>query len=408
MKQRINLQRILSSGRMRYVAVISILFLTLPFKAFSAGARNVKTDARTRQAASYERNQSEMIKSDSVQTAAAGERISYGSAFSYVGFPVVLYMPENSVIFGGGATVTMRDESQSEDDRPNSIHTQVIYTLKNQFAFNLIPDLYFDDYQWQLRAMIAYQKFPDTFYGMGNRNSKEEAVNFTTEDFVFYAGLTRRVYNQLRLGFWFNAQKTNVLEIEPGGLLDRDDLKGINGGLICGIGPVIEWDSRDNIFYPASGVWLQFNAAFYRKGLASAFRYNSYMVDLRYYFSPAESHIIAVQFLGKSVDGEIPFNKYVLLESMRGINGSRFRDKKMFLSQIEYRYPLHNRFSGVVFCALGDVVDHWQSDQLKTIKYSFGFGIRYLISPQEKIHLRVDVGVSRWGINPYFQISEAF
>ncbi|APF18925.1 Surface antigen [Caldithrix abyssi DSM 13497] len=349
-----------------------------------------------------------MIKSDSVQTAAAGERISYGSAFSYVGFPVVLYMPETSVIFGGGATVTMRDESQSEDDRPNCFHTQVIYTLKNQFAIKLEPEFYFDSYKWQLRAMIAYQKFPDTFYGMGNRNSKEEAVNFTTEDFVFYAGLTRRVYNQLRLGFWFNAQKTNVLKIETGGLLDRDDLKGINGGAICGIGPVIEWDSRDNIFYPTSGAWLQFNAAFYRKGLGSAFHYNSYMADLRYYFSPAESHIIAVQFLGKSVDGEIPFNKYVLLESMRGINGSRFRDKKMFLSQIEYRYPVHKRFAGVVFGALGDVVNNLQNYELKTLKYSFGFGIRYLISPQEKIHLRVDVGVSRWGINPYFQISEAF
>ncbi len=408
MKTKIILQRISSPGRMRYVAVISILFLTLPFQVFSVDVSNVKTNVRSEQTAFSKRNQSKMIKSDSVQTAAAGERISDGSAFSYVGFPVILYMPETSVIFGGGATVTMRNESRTEDDRPNSFHTQIIYTLKNQFAFNLIPDFYFDDYQWQLRAMIAYQKFPDTFYGMGSRNSKEEAENFTTEDFVFYAGLTRRVYNQLRLGFWFNAQKTNVLEIESGGLLDRDYLNGINGGLICGIGPVIEWDSRDNIFYPASGVWLQLNAAFYRQELGSAFNYNSYMVDLRYYFSPAESHIIAVQFLGKSVDGEIPFNKYVRLESMRGINGSLFRDKKMFLSQIEYRYPLHNRFSGVVFCALGDVVDHWQSDQLKTIKYSFGFGIRYLISPQEKIHLRVDVGVSRWGINPYFQISEAF
>lgn len=391
------------------LSFVVILFI-LSGKLIADDIKDANSEPQAGQSATLQVNQNALSKPDSAQRDSVGSVLPVQSTKRYavVGFPAVLYMPETLVIFGGGATVTLRGAHQSMDDRPNSIHTQAIYTLKNQFAFKLMPNFYFDDYKWQMRALLVYQKFPDTFYGVGNSNSIDDAENFTTEDFVFYAGLTRRVYKHFRLGFWYDAQKTSVLKINEDGILARSGLRGVSGGVLSGLGPVVEWDSRDNVFFPASGAWLEFDCAVYRKWMGSDFEYESYTFDFRYYFSLAESHIFALQFLGKSLDGEITFNEYARLDAMRGVLGGRFRDKKMFLTQVEYRFPLYNKFSGAAFCALGDVADNVRDYDMKKLKYSFGFGLRYLVSSAEKINLRLDIGISRWGISPYFQIGESF
>ena len=362
------------------------------------------------QLTAQENGRSQVLNSDSVNV--AGEENEHPDKgrkrVSFTGFPVILYMPETSMIFGGGATVTIRNRSTNVNDRPNTVNFHAIYTLKKQVALSLSPVFYFNDFKWKVRPVLAYQKFPDVFYGIGNNNTENDAEGYTTEDFLFNASLTRVVYRELRLGGSFELQKTNVLKIAEGGLLSEGGFKGIDGSAIAGFGPVIEWDNRDNIFYPARGLWMQFYATFYRKWLGSGYDYDSYTADLRYYFSIMKTHVIAVQLLARTRAGEFPFNEYARLEAMRGVNGSRFRDRTMVLGQVEYRYPIYKRISGVAFGAVGDVAGNLRDYEIKNLKFSFGVGVRYLVNPKEKINFRFDIGFSPWGFSPYFQITEAF
>ncbi|HDP99836.1 MAG TPA: hypothetical protein ENN22_11725 [bacterium] len=63
---------------------------------------------------------------------------------SMAGYPVVLYTPETSLIFGGGAAMTIRDQNRHRNTRPDNLNFYAIYTLKNQSAVLFNPDIYFD------------------------------------------------------------------------------------------------------------------------------------------------------------------------------------------------------------------------------------------------------------------------
>ncbi len=328
--------------------------------------------------------------------------------FSFTGFPVILYMPETSAIFGGGSVMTFRNGEHDDGDRPNSISSFGIYTLKNQLTVSVEPDFYFSNYKWRVMAVLSYQKFPDSFYGIGSDVTGEKSEDYSTSDYFLFFSATRSIYKSFRVGFWYKLKKTDVLFVESNGLIVKENLLGINGSLLSGFGPAIDWDMRDNIFYPTKGFWLQFSWGLYRNWIGSDFEYNSYHLDYRQYFTLTENHILALQFVAKSATGDIPFNEYMRLESMRGINGSIYKDNKMFFGQVEYRYPVYGRFSGVAFAAIGDVTDLYKNIRFSGLKYCFGFGLRYMLNPDEKINFRFDVGFSPWGVSPYFQISEAF
>ena len=80
----------------------------------------------------------------------------------------------------------------------------------------------------------------------------------------------------------------------------------------------------------------------------------------------------------------------------------------MFTLQMEYRFPIHERWSGVTFAAAGDVFHDNDELETQSMKYAAGCGIRYAIDKKEKINIRIDIGVSPYGIFPYILFQEAF
>jgi hypothetical protein len=54
------------------------------------------------------------------------------------------------------------------------------------------------------------------------------------------------------------------------------------------------------------------------------------------------------------------------------------------------------------------VFHNGENYDINEIKFGGGGGIRYAISSKEKINLRIDIGVSRYGIFPYVLFQEAF
>ena len=328
--------------------------------------------------------------------------------YGVTSFPIIAYTPETSLSVGAGATATHRGAGAAEDDRPDSVSGIFLYTLKNQVLLSIRPEVYLGDYAWNLRAHMAYRKFPEMYYGLGNDTDEDDEEAFTTEDILFQPWILRSVWAGLRAGFFYDFKKTSILEVERGGLIERSDFTGEAGGLLSGLGPVLEWDSRDNFFNPRNGWWVQLSAGFYRDWLGSDFEYESYTVDVRHYRSLRPSHVLAFQLYASVVNGDVPFTELVKLEGIRGIHESRFRDRKAALAQMEYRFPIRGRFSGVVFTALGDVTGDVGDYDPGEIKYAFGVGLRYMLNRKEKINIRFDIGFSPWGFHPYFRLLEAF
>lgn len=324
------------------------------------------------------------------------------------GMPIIMYQPETSLILGGGTAITIRKQDDKNDGRPDNINGYAIYTLNNQVVINILPDFYFDKEKWELKGAVAYQKYPDTFYGFGNNTSEDDAEDFTTEDFMIQPWLLFRAYKDIRIGTMYNFKTTSVVKIEKNNPQNMRMIQGINGSILSGFGPVLDWDTRNNIFYPSEGSWFQFYYILYRSWLGSDFTYESYTVDIRHYLSLSNTKILAFQIFGTSLNGNIPFNEFARLYYLRGIHGSRFRDRKTVSAQIEYRYSISKGWSGVAFSAIGDVMNRLNDYDISDVKYSVGLGLRFAVNPEEKINLRLDLGLSKYGLYPYFQLSEAF
>ena len=60
------------------------------------------------------------------------------------------------------------------------------------------------------------------------------------------------------------------------------------------------------------------------------------------------------------------------------------------------------------FVGAGDVASSFGNIDLSKIKTSFGFGVRYLVLPKERINIRIDLGFGSQLPGLYFNIREAF
>jgi hypothetical protein len=141
--------------------------------------------------------------------------------------------------------------------------------------------------------------------------------------------------------------------------------------------------------------------------MGSDFNYDYYAFDLRGYRSIANGHVLAYQGIGVSTEGDVPFNE-LPTPLIRGLYQDVFVESNMLTLQVEYRFPIKNRWSGVAFLAAGDVFRNVENYDINDMKYGGGGGLRYAVSLKEKINLRFDIGVSRYGIFPYVMFQEAF
>lgn len=79
------------------------------------------------------------------------------------------------------------------------------------------------------------------------------------------------------------------------------------------------------------------------------------------------------------------------------------------MTQIEYRQYFWWRFGFVVFVGVGDVASDITKFKLNDLKLSYGAGLRFLFNKEEKVNLRVDLGIGLDGNSGvYFGIEEAF
>lgn len=203
----------------------------------------------------------------------------------------------------------------------------------------------------------------------------------------------------------------NVADKLGNPFLESGELPGSEGGTTSGLGVVVTWDSRDNIYYPHSGGYYEFSVTYFQNKIGSDFNYNKYIFDFRRFFEVSHRHILAVQTYIMIETAAPPFYDLALLGGdrlMRGYIMGRYRDRTYYVLQAEYRTPLWWKFRLVFFGGVGDVASGVSKFTISTIKPSYGAGIRFRIDELEKLDLRFDVGFGRGTHGIYFSINQAF
>ncbi len=343
---------------------------------------------------------------DSTQVHPTKER-----SYSLAAFPLVFYLPETRLGFGGAGILAFRFKGEPESSRPSQLQLGGAYTLNKQVLFYLPYQLYWDNEAWIAKGELGYYRYFYNFYGVGNTNPED----FVEEYEVLFPRVRVNLQYLMRPNFytgiryWFDDYA--IQKVASDGQLTVGDITGSAGGKVSGLGWINTLDSRDHIFFPRKGVLVEAIAFFNKPVLGSDFNFNRYTLDASTYIELPWKHVLALNAFTGFITGDAPFNELLLMggsKRARGYYEGRFRDNSMGLVQAEYRFPLFWRLGAVAFGSLGAVADEYNRLAARHLRYNLGGGIRVLLDKKENINLRFDVGVGKNTTSYYLTIGEAF
>lgn len=346
--------------------------------------------------------------------------------------PLIFYTPETSWAFGLGGTYSFRFKDEPETSRPSQFVTGLSYTLENQILSYLSFQLFKNDEQYKIYGEIGYYRYFFYFYGVGN----DEDVIFDAENDRFTAhreayevnfprvklNALREVYPNLYVGLqgWYDNQNFVGVDDTSGlGRLTDGTLTGSNGGVISQLGTVVNYDDRNNVFYPTKGHLIEMLATFNSTALGSDFNFQRYAFDAAKYITFKDKHTFALHATGDFIVGDPPFFQLAELggtKRMRGYFQGRYRDNNAIIIQAEYRVPIlqntiksgffKDRFKIAVFGSLGNVAPTIGEFDISNTRYAYGAGLRFRLT-DAGINLRLDYGRTAQGGNFYVTFNEA-
>ncbi len=351
----------------------------------------------------------EQLDQDLTATAAADSIAHTGST---VLLPVIGYTPDTGLMLGGLALRFFYLEPDYEEARPSVFSPTVIYTLKNQVMVYMGTSLNWDENRNALNVVPNYVKFPDKFYGTGRGVSLDDEEDYTSESIGLDLEFNRQVWRNWRVGLGYRLMKHRLDEVDPGGQLAGGAINGTQNTWFSGLGPTLFLDSRDNIWAPDRGWWLQATARFAGADLGSDYTTQEYALDLRGYWTVGADLVLAGQYLTTRLEGDPPFFIMPRLGGDMGLRGYRaglYMDRTRALTRLELRRSrLWGNLGVVAFAGIGDVATSPTKFTLAGELWSAGFGLRYMLDQRERVNVRADFGFGNGDSGFFLSLGEAF
>jgi outer membrane protein assembly factor BamA len=344
---------------------------------------------------------------------AAKEGVKENSSKKLILLPIVYYTPETK--FAAGALVIKNLWKEKEGYTSNVLATASL-TINNQILMSLSPRLYFDQGGWDVSGTLFYSYYPNKFYGRGVNNSVRSPESYVENSFITGFGAGRKIYSNFFLRSGVSLDQRKIIEYDAGGLIQNEvqnlapslEVRSFNLGL--------DWDERDYPQAPRQGSWYRVTHFWYsprdREGGKDLPRFRKVDFDFRQYVWLLPKWVAAGQIFASEAQGDlIPFQYLNSIGGgarMRGYYSGQYRDKAVGLAQTELRYDLKPSWVGSVFAGVARMATRIQDLNSADSYYSGGFGVHYIIDPENRTKLRLDLGFTGKDTGFYFLIGEAF
>lgn len=326
-----------------------------------------------------------------------------------VSYPIVFFLPETNWGLGGAGIFTFRFKNESLTSNPSQFQFLAAYTLNKQVLLAFPFEFYIKNNLWKIKGEMAYYKYVYNFYGLGINSQFNDREKFTISYPRFRIDVQKRIGSAF-IGLRYRMDNHNLLD--RGDLLGSGNYTGSDGGLYSGLGFIYQWDTRDVLYSPSKGSFVQLETFFNSKYLGSDFDYQRYSLDAAKYFNVGSKNIWALNLVLGTMHGNVPFYDMMYFgrpTQMRGYQDRRFIDKNMVILQSEYRFPLYKRLQGVGFVATGTVGSQFKEIFSHPYKLTYGMGLRFVVNKKDQVRLRLDYGFTvNEGGAFYLTSNEAF
>lgn len=326
-------------------------------------------------------------------------------------FPVVFYLPETRWAFGAFGVATFRFRNQGQGSNASKIQVGAAYTLNRQWLFYVPFELYWKQDQWKAEGELGFYKYFYNFYGLGINSAEANKEIYQVDYPRMLLKLSKKIDAFQSVGPAFAFDYYNITDIEANGIIANLREHAPLGKEVFLLGLHYQLDSRDHIYYPTKGSFVQFSSLISATELGAAQPYTKWTFDARHFIKTGPRTILGGQvFLGTHF-GNPPFYQLFYLgepKISRGFNDRRYTDNSIASVQVELRLDLWTRLKAVVFVGSGTVADKFVDVFSSKQRMFGGLGLRPVINKEEKINIRLDGAITSNGFNFYFTIGEAF
>ncbi|WP_081112107.1 BamA/TamA family outer membrane protein [Bdellovibrio sp. HCB117] len=320
--------------------------------------------------------------------------------------PIPFYNPSQE---WGLALVAQYIFSHKEGESPSVIGAAAFGTEKKSYggAIGYLGRLRED--RWRVGVALGTARMLTNFYGVGRFPQNKENSVLLQQD-VKFAGLqvTPKIFDRLYVGLTLVAfeLENTFPDFNMPAFIDE---KLTTSTWVPGL--KIEYDSRNDTFYPTKGGLLSGNALFHDKDFGENHDYQTYSLSYNRYFGLAPAHVLAMRGLAETVYGDVPFYSLPMFGSqsdLRGFEAGKYRDRVLWAAQAEYRYRFTDRWGLVLFAGMGQVVHDLDEVNFDDTLTSGGTGLRFKIASNNPVDFRVDVASGDGEISWYFSVGQAF
>jgi outer membrane protein assembly factor BamA len=327
--------------------------------------------------------------------------------------PFLSYKPETRWILGVSLTQLFRSKNNDSITRPSAIRLNTSYSQNDQFSIRTFGEVYTNRNKFDLNGLVQYTNFVENFWFKGIQSPdvyqtyffKLVKINFKGSYQLlpnFYCGIQYNLENMFDLKY-----SSGNINMKNSGELGTQS----NGSISSGAGFVIEYDNRNNVFFPTKGQDIELSNCLYNSVFGSGYNFHNITLDARKYIALWKENVLAIQAFANVNSGNVPFRLIGTLGSdsyMRGYYNGRFRDNCAMAFQAELRKTIWGPISIVAFGGFGTVSSD-VNGLTSNLKPNYGGGLRIKAVPKEKFNIRIDYGMGIDGASAFYvTMGEAF
>ncbi|UZD21831.1 BamA/TamA family outer membrane protein [Algoriphagus halophytocola] len=189
-------------------------------------------------------------------------------------------------------------------------------------------------------------------------------------------------------------------------LPDFVDEKALDNNL-SGLGVVLEFDKRDNVFTPNTGLYITSDFKVNAGWTGSDYDYQNFNVAAFQYFKFTPKLVSGFRAEGRFQFNEAPFYFKPGI-SMRGVPMARYQGDQTYVVETEQRFDFTDRWSAVGFVGAAKATSQELSFSEADLVYNYGTGFRYLIARKFGIRTGIDVAWSNEDFGWYIVFGSAW
>lgn len=317
------------------------------------------------------------------------------------------YTREASFGIGGLASGLYRLDRTDSLMQPSDISIAGNIGLSGLYVIGISGNTYFKGNRSRLTYDITFANKPLDFWGIDYAAcASNPAINYTRRKISVDVQYTYKILDGLMVGARADFSHAKITKIDDESYLQGQKMSYT----FTGLGLSLQYDTRDFIPNPQSGIYLmadltaypQFMSNYHKTPLRTTVIFDSY-------HRVWGGGIIATDIYGRFNGKDSP---WVLREElgggyrMRGYYAGRYIDNNILSCQVELRQHIVKRFGCAVWGGCGTVFPQFSEFNRRNILPSYGLGLRWEF--KHRVNIRIDYGFGKHTSGFIFNVNEAF